>query len=129
MVCLIINGNKNDIPHVDELVEKLAGIEGMTSICININREKTNRILGDKCVTLWGQSYITDYIGNVKYHISPLSFYQVNPVQTKVLYDKALEYADLSGDEIVWLVGRRIDDRYRLTAETENVLRITKEII
>lgn len=102
MVCLIINGNKNDIPHVDELVERLAGIEGMTSICININREKTNRILGDKCVTLWGQSYITDYIGNVKYHISPLSFYQVNPVQTKVLYDKALEYADLSGDEIVW---------------------------
>ena len=77
-------------------------IDGMTSICLNVNMENTNRILGDKCITLWGQSYITDYIGDIKYQISPLSFYQVNPVQTNVLYNKALEYADLSGDETVW---------------------------
>ena len=51
---------------------------------------------------LWGQDYITDYIGDVKYQISPLSFYQVNPVQTKKLYDKALEYANLQGGETVW---------------------------
>ncbi len=100
MVCLVINGVK--LPHCDDLVSSLVQISGMTSICININQEKTNRILGDKCVTLWGQDYITDYIRNVKYHISPLSFYQVNPVQTKVLYDKALFYADLKGDEVVW---------------------------
>jgi 23S rRNA (uracil1939-C5)-methyltransferase len=74
----------------------------MTSICLNINTEKTNKILGNTCVTLWGQEYIIDYIGDIKYQISPMSFYQVNPVQTKVLYDKALEYADLKGHEVVW---------------------------
>ena len=100
MVCLIINGTK--LPHADVLVERLRQIDGMTSISININQDKTNRILGDTCKTLWGQDYITDYIGDVKYQISPLSFYQVNPVQTKKLYDKALEYADLQGGETVW---------------------------
>lgn len=100
MVCLIINGTK--LPHADVLVERLRQIDGMTSISININQDKTNRILGDTCRTLWGQDYITDYIGDVKYQISPLSFYQVNPVQTKKLYDKALEYANLQGGETVW---------------------------
>lgn len=100
MVCLVINGEK--LPKSDKLVEKLKDLEGMTSICININTEKTNKILGDTCKTLWGQDYITDYIGDVKYQISPLSFYQVNPVQTKVLYEKALEYAGLEGGEVVW---------------------------
>lgn len=74
----------------------------LNSLSININKEKTNRILGDTCKTLWGESFITDYIGDIGFHISPMSFYQVNPVQTKVLYDKALEYADLHGEEIVW---------------------------
>ena len=53
-------------------------------------------------ISVWGQDYITDYIGNIKYQISPLSFYQVNPVQTKKLYETALEYADLKGNETVW---------------------------
>ena len=73
-----------------------------TSLSININKEKTNRILGDKCVTLYGQDYISDYIGDIKFNISPMSFYQVNPAQTKVLYDKAVDYAGLTGDEVVW---------------------------
>ncbi len=73
-----------------------------TSLSININREKTNRILGDKCVTLWGEDYISDYIGDIKFNISPMSFYQVNPAQTKVLYDKAVDYAELNGGEVVW---------------------------
>lgn len=90
------------LPHADELISRLTKISGMTSICLNINTEKTNKILGPTCKTLWGSPYITDYIGNVKYRISPLSFYQVNPVQTKVLYEKALEYADLNGEETVW---------------------------
>ena len=100
MVCLVINGKK--IPYVEELIKRLEKIEGMTSICLNINKEDTNKILGDTCVTLWGRGYIEDYIGDVKYQISPLSFYQVNPVQTKVLYEKALEYARLTGEETVW---------------------------
>ena len=74
----------------------------MTSITYNINKEKTNVIMGSKVCPLWGQTYITDYIGNVKYQISPLSFYQVNPVQTEVLYGTALEYAGLTGKETVW---------------------------
>lgn len=74
----------------------------LTSVCLNINREKTNKILGDKCVTVWGKDYISDYIGDIKFNISPLSFYQVNPRQTRVLYDKAVEYAGLSGNETVW---------------------------
>ncbi|BCN29159.1 hypothetical protein bsdtb5_04540 [Anaeromicropila herbilytica] len=74
----------------------------MTSISLNVNKEKTNVILGSKVITIWGQDYITDYIGDVKYQISPLSFYQVNPVQTKKLYEKALEYAGLTGGETVF---------------------------
>ena len=53
-------------------------------------------------ISVWGRDYITDYIGNIKYQISPLSFYQVNPVQTRKLYETALEYADLKGNETVW---------------------------
>jgi 23S rRNA (uracil1939-C5)-methyltransferase len=100
MVCLVINGTK--IPYQGELVEGLRRISGMKSICLNVNKEKTNVILGNTIIPLWGEPYITDSIGEVKYQISPLSFYQVNPVQTKKLYEFALEYAQLSGDEIVW---------------------------
>lgn len=100
MVCLIINGDK--LPRQEVLVEKLSNVPGMTSISINKNKEKTNRILGEQCETLWGKAYIEDYIGDIKYQISPLSFFQVNPMQTTKLYQTALEYADLKGDEIVW---------------------------
>lgn len=100
MVCLIVNGGK--LPYADILVERLRKIPGMTSITVNVNRAKTNVIMGDKIKLLWGQTFITDYIGNVKYQISPLSFYQVNPVQTEKLYELALDYADLTGEETVW---------------------------
>ena len=100
MVCLILNGE--ELPHAEVLVERLRKIPGMTSITVNVNRAKTNVIMGDKIKLLWGQTFITDYIGNVKYQISPLSFYQVNPVQTKKLYELALDYADLTGEETVW---------------------------
>lgn len=78
------------------------GICKLASVVININQDKTNKILGDTCDTLYGSSYISDYIGDVEFRISAMSFYQVNPVQTKVLYDKAVEYAGLTGREIVW---------------------------
>ena len=100
MVCLVINGKK--LPKAERLIEKLIQIEGMTSITISPNTRRDNVIMGDFYEILWGQGYITDYIGNVKYQISPLSFYQVNPVQTEKLYGLALEYADLKGDETVW---------------------------
>lgn len=100
MVCQVINGTS--LPHIEELVKSLLEISGMTSISINVNREKTNVILGSRVENLYGPGYITDYIGNVKYRISPLSFYQVNPVQTETLYGTALEYAGLTGGETVW---------------------------
>lgn len=100
MVCLVVNGKK--LPHGEKLIEKLTKLEGMTSITISPNTRRDNVIMGDSYETLWGQGYITDYIGNVKYQISPLSFYQVNPVQTEKLYGLALEYADLKEDETVW---------------------------
>lgn len=100
MVCLVVNGEK--LPCGKELVARLKAVQGMTAISYNINREKTNVILGEKVVHLFGPGYITDYIGEVKYRISPQSFYQVNPMQTEKLYRTALEYAGLTGKERVW---------------------------
>ena len=100
MVCLIINGTR--IPAQDSLVEALKDIPGMTSISLNVNTKRNNVILGEKVIPLWGKEYITDYIGSIQYQISPLSFYQVNPVQTEKLYGTALEYAGLTGKETVW---------------------------
>ena len=100
MVCLILNGNK--IPKEEQLVKSLCEIPGMTSITINVNKKRSNVILGEEICLLWGQEYITDRIGDISYQISPLSFYQVNPMQTQKLYAKALEYADLHGQETVW---------------------------
>ena len=105
MVCVVINGSS--IPKEDELVKKLLALSfsnerKIASIMVNINREKTNVILGKKCRVLYGTPYIEDYIGEVKYRIQPLSFYQVNPVQTEKLYNIALDYAGLTGNETVW---------------------------
>lgn len=100
MVCLVINGK--NIPASGNLIEVLEKVPGMTSICLNINQEKTNVILGQEVKCIWGKPYITDFIGDVKYRISPLSFFQVNPVQTQKLYQIALDYAGLQKDETVW---------------------------
>ena len=102
MVCIVINAN--NLPNSDKLVESLCSALGsdLKSVSININKKNTNVILGERTVTLYGNGYIEDYIGDVKFRISPQSFYQVNPVQTKKLYSKALEYAALTGEETVW---------------------------
>ena len=100
MVCLVINGKK--IPKEAELIERLKQIPGIKSICLNVNRENTNVILGKDIQCLWGQPYITDKIVEISYRISPLSFFQVNPIQTQKLYATALEYAGLTGKETVW---------------------------
>lgn len=100
MVSIVVNGTA--LPESGRLIEKLKTIPGMASITLNINQEKTNVIMGKRLVLLWGRTYIEDLIGDVKFRISPLSFYQVNPIQTEKLYGKALEYADLTGEETVW---------------------------
>ncbi|MCD7717405.1 MAG: 23S rRNA (uracil(1939)-C(5))-methyltransferase RlmD [Lachnospiraceae bacterium] len=100
MVCIVINGAS--LPKSDCLVQALRAIPGMTSITLNINRERTNVIMGRQLKLLWGKEYIEDTIGNIRFRISPLSFYQVNPRQTEKLYAKALEYAELTGQETVW---------------------------
>ena len=100
MVCLVINGD--GLKESEELAEELMKIRGMTSISLNVNKEKTNKILGNKVIDIRGEGYISDYIGDVRFRISPLSFYQVNPVQTEKLYGTALEYAGLSGQENVF---------------------------
>lgn len=112
MACLVINGMR--LPEEEVLAERLSKIEGMKSISLNINRKKTNVILGDESRVLWGEAAIEDalYLRDVSdfkrigkktsYRISPESFYQVNPVQTEKLYSLALDYAGLTGKEIVW---------------------------
>lgn len=116
MVCVVINGDR--LPHEDRLVAELTKIEGMASISVNINKEKTNAIMGGECHTIWGRDTITDVIhmrnvddigagregvqDGITFAISPLSFYQVNPVQTDKLYSIALECAGLTGTETVW---------------------------
>ena len=104
MVCLVLNGDVKKLKAPEVLVERLVKLfpSHMVSISCSINREKTNVIMGKEIVNLYGPGYITDYIGNVCYRISPLSFYQVNPVQTQKLYGTALEYAGLTGEETVW---------------------------
>lgn len=119
MVCIIINGG--ELPQEDKLVEELKKVDGMTSISININKENTNVIMGKECRTIWGQDTISDVIHmrsresidagednvpadsrGITFTISPLSFYQVNPIQTEKLYSLALDYAGLTGTETVW---------------------------
>ena len=99
MVTVVVNGRK--IPKQDELIEKLKRIDGLVSVVMNINIERTNVIMGPECKTVWGKDFIRDKIGNVSFDISSLSFYQVNPVQTEKLYKIAVEKAELTGNENV----------------------------
>ncbi|KHF41480.1 23S rRNA (uracil(1939)-C(5))-methyltransferase RlmD [Halalkalibacter okhensis] len=100
MVVLVTRGK--ELPNKKNIIEEIQeDIPNVKSIVQNINPKRTNVIFGDETNILWGEEYIHDYIGDIKFAISARSFYQVNPEQTKVLYDKALEYADLSGQETV----------------------------
>jgi len=101
MVILVTNGNI--LPHSDELVKMLKSeIPKLKSVIQNINTKRTNLIMGTKSKVIFGEERILDYIGELKFYISAESFFQVNPVQTEVLYNKALEYADLNGNETVF---------------------------
>jgi len=100
MICAVINGKK--LPAEDELVNALLEREGsIKSIIVNSNTKDTNVILGTECRTLWGNDCITDILCGLRFRISPLSFYQVNRNQAEKLYNKAAEYASLTGKETV----------------------------
>ncbi len=100
MVGLVLKNAK--LPNHEQLVEKLLQVNNnIKSIVVNVNRERTNKILGDKVKVLYGEEFITDYIEDIKFKISLPSFYQVNPVQTEKLYNLAVEYANLNGTETV----------------------------
>ena len=96
-VCLV--STKQKLPHREELLKTLSDI---TSVWLNINDENTNVIFGKKTELLSGKEYIEDILLGIRFRISPLSFYQVNPTQTHKLYGAALDYADLKGGEYVW---------------------------
>ncbi len=101
MVCIVTK--TENIPHSERLVEILRErVKSLSGVIHNYNEKRTNVVLGRRFRTLWGEDYLIDSIGHCKFKLSPLSFYQVNNVQTKVLYDKVAEFADLSGSEVVW---------------------------
>ncbi|MBE6011657.1 MAG: 23S rRNA (uracil(1939)-C(5))-methyltransferase RlmD [Lachnospiraceae bacterium] len=102
MVVLAINLKEGKpLKNQDSLIDSLKVVEGMKSIVLNYNSKKNNTILGISSKTLWGSDYISDYLGEMKFKISPLSFYQVNPVQTEKMYKKALEFADIKETDTV----------------------------
>ena len=102
-VMVVLVANNRNLPKTDMLVDMLKErVEGFKTLVLNVNTNKTNVILGRENIALYGDGRITDYITDLKFEISPLSFFQVNPVQTEVLYNKALEYADLNGEETVF---------------------------
>jgi 23S rRNA (uracil1939-C5)-methyltransferase len=101
MVILVVT--REEVPGLDKLVQKITGeIPEVKSIILNINRRRDNVILGDTVKTVYGSDTLVDRLGHLTFHISPLSFYQVNPVQTVVLYEKAVEFAGLTGTETVF---------------------------
>ena len=101
MVVLVANGRK--LPYLNELASVLKeNIPGFKTLVVNVNREKTNVILGNENSVIYGDGKINDNIGDLVFEISPLSFFQVNPVQTEVLYNKALEYAALGENDTVF---------------------------
>lgn len=101
MMTFVINGE--ELPHQRELIQAVTrAMPNVTGILMNVNRERTNIILGSRTELIYGVPQIRDQIGELTFAISPLAFYQVNPAQTEILYAKALEYAALTGEETVF---------------------------
>ena len=101
MVILVVTDEK--VPGLRKIIKEISGeIPNVKSIVLNINKRRDNVILGDTVKTVYGSDTITDRLGHLTFHISPLSFFQVNPVQTFVLYSKAVEFAGLTGNETVF---------------------------
>lgn len=102
-IMVVLVASTKQVPFIEEFKELiLNSVEGVKSIILNVNPKDTNVILSEKCITLYGRDAIQDYIAGFKFYISPISFFQINPIQTKVLYNKVLEFADLTGEETVF---------------------------
>lgn len=102
-VMVILVTKEDKLPYLNELASVLEeNIPGFKTLVVNVNKEKTNVILGKENKVIYGNGKINDYIGDLRFEISPLSFFQVNPVQTEVLYNKALEYAELKENDTVF---------------------------
>lgn len=94
---------KEPIPKLEQFLEELTTkVPELVSVAVNVNPRVTNAIFGQETKVVWGDSYLIDSIGDIQYAISPRSFYQVNPKQTKVLYDLVKQHARLSGNETIW---------------------------
>ena len=101
-VMVVVSANANNLKNSEGLIDKLRNIsDRIKSIILNVNTKKTNLVLGDRNVLLWGKDRISDILCGLKYEISPHSFFQVNPIQTEKLYNKAIEFAGLTGNETV----------------------------
>lgn len=101
MCIIVINGN--ELPYEDILVNELTHkFENIKSIIKNINTKNTNVILGNENINLYGNGYIKDILGDFIFKISPMSFYQVNPVQAEKLYNIGVKLADISKNDIVF---------------------------
>ena len=101
MCILVLNGK--ELPNEKELVKSIiVKFPEVKTIVKNINTKNTNVILGDKNINIYGDGYIEDVLGEYVFKISPLSFYQVNPIQTEKLYNLAMEKAEISKDDIVF---------------------------
>ncbi len=120
MVCLVINckktaGLREYLPVQQRLIDALCKVPDLKSVSFSFNPEQTNVIMGNETLTVWGKDTIEDAVRvrdtgknfevlqqEIRFDISPLSFYQVNPVQMEKLYSLALSYAGLTGKETVW---------------------------
>lgn len=94
---LLANDNR-----FNKVIEEITKNENVKSIFLNINESNTNEIVGEECVKIYGDDYISDYIGEFKYMISPKSFFQVNTIQAEVLYSTLKEFLNLQGDEVLF---------------------------
>lgn len=101
-ILVVLVTTSPEIPHLSELLALLRErVPQLSGLVLNINSEFTNRILGRDNHLIWGEDTIIDTIGEIRYRISPHSFFQVNPEVTRLMYDKVLELADFQGDEHV----------------------------
>lgn len=100
-VMAVVVAKEGSLPYKQELIVKLKTINGFAGLILNINPKETNVVLGDKNILLYGEDRIVDKIGDLEFYISPASFFQVNPVQTEILYSKVLKFAALQGNELV----------------------------
>lgn len=101
-VMVVISANGDSIPKCNQLIESITALSPkISSIILNVNKKRTNLVLGDKNLTLWGKDVLSATLCGLSYEISPHSFFQVNPVQTEKLYGKAIELADITDDDTV----------------------------